>query len=186
MEPLILMKNITLPVILMFAGLFFLALPFLPRISARIKVSGKQRILFLGIGMFLLIFGASLFLLPAGMTGITGGTGSNPPTILGVTIRADQEASGLVYQQEINFYDEDGDTNQVERELVELSEPSQRPFIPIQNGAVDAPPEVQKIRATLSETWRCEGHIYLATIEATLVDSQGNRSEPVRYRIDCK
>jgi hypothetical protein len=133
-----------------------------------------------------LVFVVSLFLLPAGMAGMTGFSRSNPPTILGVTIRADQAASGLVYHQEINFYDEDGDTRQVERELVDLSDPSQRPFIPVQNGPVDAPPEVQKIRATLSETWRCEGHIYLATIEATLVDSRGNRSEPVRYRIDCK
>jgi hypothetical protein len=120
------------------------------------------------------------------MNGITGFTGSNPPTILGVTVRADQEASGLVYHQEINFFDEDGNTNQVERELVDLSDPSQRPFIQIQNGTVDALPEVQNIRATVTQTWRCEGHIYVATLEVSLVDSQGNRSEPVRYRIDCK
>lgn len=180
------MNTTPIPILLLLAGIFFLVLPFLPRVSGKFKVSGRQRILFLGIGFLLLVFGASLFFLPGNVGGITGLTSSNPPTILGVTIRADQEGGGLVYHQEINFFDEDGNTDLVERELVDLTDPSQRQFIQVQNGPVVAPTEVQKIRATVTEIWRCEGHIYVATIEVSLLDRDGNRSEPVRYRIDCK
>ena len=140
----------------------------------------------MGVGIFLLVIGISLFFLPSGIAGRTGLSRSSPPIILGVTIRADQGEDGLVYHQEIDFYDEDGNTERMERELVDLSDPAQRPFLQIQNSTVDAPPEIQRIRATLSEPWHCEGHIYIATVEVSLVDNEGNRSEPVRYRIDCK
>lgn len=147
------------------------------------KANPRLRNIFIAIGVVLLLFGIGLYLLlpTAGDRGA-----SSAPTIIGVTIRTGDEAGELVYAQEVRFYDEDGNTNVVEWNLVDLSDPTQRPFIEIQNGVVDAPPAVQRVRSTVTETWHCQGHVYVATLEVTLVDQDGNRSKPVRYNIECR
>lgn len=137
----------------------------------------------IAIGILLLLFGISLylFLTMGDSSGVT-----NPPTILGVTIRESRDEGELVIYQEINFYDDDGNTDFVKWDLVDLSDPSQRQYIQIQDGVVNDLPEVQKIRSTTKGTWYCEGRIYVATLEVSLSDRNGNRSEPVRYTIKCK
>lgn len=177
------LRDSHIPIILVLAGIVSLTLPFLPLTARKIKASGRRLFLFIGVGVLLIVVGISPYLLPT-----TGNRSSanNAPTILGVTIRTNHDAGELVYSQEVNFFDEDGNTVRIERELLDLSDPSQRPYIQIQNGPVDAPPEVQRIRATASDVWHCQGHVYMATIAVSLVDADGNRSAPVRYTIDCK
>jgi hypothetical protein len=172
-----------IPMLLVLTGIFFLFLPTATQIIWKIKLPGRQQKTSSAIATGLLLFGLSLYLISA-LGDNLGAT--SPPTIMGVTIRENHESEELVYYQEINFYDEDGNTNMVERELVDLSDPSQRQYVQIQNGVVDDLPQIQKIRSTTTETWYCEGHIYVATVEVSLVDRDGNRSEPVRYTIDCK
>jgi hypothetical protein len=169
--------------ILVVAGIYFL----LPSIKARLgrptNLPGKQQSAYLAAGIVLLLLGLALYLVP--VIG-NGPRTASPPTILGVVIRKGQENGELVYYQEINYYDEDGNTNAVEWELLELSDPSQREFIDIQNSEVSDLPEFQKIRATARKTWHCNGQVYEAMLEVTLRDTDGNASEPVRYAIRCE
>jgi hypothetical protein len=177
------LKDTPIPTILVVAGLLFLVLSFMTKDGWKIKAPGKQQKVSIAIGAVLLFFGISLFLFPtmADNLGL-----NNPPTIMGVTIRESHEGGELVYYQEINFYDDDGNTNTVEWDLVDLSDPAQRQYIHLQNGVINDLPEIQKIRSTTTGTWYCEGRIYVATLEVSLLDRDGNRSESVRYTIDCK
>lgn len=142
----------------------------------------KRKKVFIALGCILLLFVVSLYLHP---TLVKNFGKTSPPTIMGVVIRKSLEDGELVISQEINFYDEDGNTNLVEWELVDLSDPSQRQYIQLQNGVIDDLPAVQKIRSTAIGIWRCVGRTYVATIEVSLLDRDGNRSEPVRYTIEC-
>ena len=60
------------------------------------------------LGVILLLFGIGISAVPALLQNRAGRT--NTPTILGVTVRKNQENGGLVYYQEVNFYDDDGNT----------------------------------------------------------------------------
>jgi len=177
------LKDTPIPTILLVAGVFIQTYSIVTQISGKIKVSSKRQNISIAIGIVLLLFGISLYLFPT----IGGGFGvTSPPTVMGVTIRESLEEGELVYYQEINFYDEDGNTNVVEWDLVDLSDPSQRQYIQLQNGVINDLPAVQKIRSSVTETWYCDGYVYVATLEVSLVDSDGNRSEPVRYIIECR
>jgi hypothetical protein len=182
MEILTTLKDSPIPTILVVAGFFFLALALMNQIGWKIKMSGQQQKVSLILGSVLLLLGLSLYLLP-GMGNRFGA--KSPPTILGVTIREGQEEGEPVIYQEINFYDDDGNTNRVEWELIDLSDPAQSQYIPTQNDVVNALPEIQKIRATVTRTWFCEGRVYDATLEVSLLDKDDNRSESVRYSIRC-
>jgi hypothetical protein len=176
------LKNIFIPTLFVIAGIFLVVLSIVPRGDGKIQLSSKQKIAATAVGIILLLFGTSLYLSP---TAYGGSRRAGAPTIMGVTIRKSLEAGNLVFNERINFYDEDGNTQRVERELVELSDPSQREFIQIPDSVVTDPPEVQKIRSSTIATWQCNGRVYIATVEVTLVDTDGNRSEPVRFTIDC-
>ncbi len=183
MRTLTALRDTPVPLILIAAGLFLLAFSLGPLLRERIKIPSKRQNTSIGAGLLLLLLGISLYLLPALASALLR---TDPPVIMGVTIREDHAGEELVYQQEINFYDEDGNTNIVERELIDLSDPSQQQYIKLENEVIDDLPAIQRIRSTATSTWHCEGHTYVATVQATLVDSDGNRSEPVRYRIECK
>jgi hypothetical protein len=165
------------------AGIILLLLAALARFTGRINLPGKLQRTFFLLGIGLLLLGIGVSAAPALVQNGAGRT--NAPTILGVTVRKNQDNGGLVYYQEVNFYDDDGNTEVAQWELIDLSDPAQRPFIEVQDVPVDAPPEMQRIRATVTQLWSCEGRTYAATLEVTLVDEDGHRSEPVRYRIDC-
>lgn len=183
MEVLTVLKDTPIPTILIAAGILFLVLSTMTHLGGKIELSGKQQKVSIAIGIVLLFSGSGLYLLPT--MGEDPGV-TSPPTILGVTIRESREEGELIIYERINFYDENGNTNVVERDLVDLSDPSQRQFIQIQNGVINDLPEIQKIRSSTTSTWYCEGRVYVATIEVSLLDKDGNRSEPVRYTIECK
>lgn len=182
MQILTVLRNILTPTILLAAGFFLLFPVITARMRGKIDLPPKRQYTFIAIGIVLLLVGISLSLLPN--MGVNSGR-PNSPTILGVTIRKSQENGELVYYQEVNFYDEDGNTNAVEWNLLDLSDPTQRQSIELENGVVDALPEVQKIRSKVTEPWHCNGQVYVATVEVSLVDQDGNRSERIRYTIDC-
>lgn len=146
-------------------------------------MSCKPRRISYLIGIFLLIFATSLVLFLRNAVNLSS---TSPPTILGVTIREGRINGGLVFYQEIDFYDEDGNTNLLKLELVDLSDPSEHQYMQLEDTPIDALTQIQKIRATATKIWRCEGHTYHATLDASLSDRDGNRSKAVRYRIECK
>lgn len=183
MQMLTALRNTPVPLILIAAGLFLLAFSLGPLLRERTKTPDKRQNTSIAAGLLLLLLGIGLYLGPALASALFR---TNPPVIMGVVIREEHAGGELVYQQEINFYDEDGNTHAVERELIDLSDPSQRPSIQLADWEIDDPPAVQRIRSTAINTWHCAGHLYVATVQATLVDRDGNRSEPVRYRIECK
>jgi hypothetical protein len=182
MEILSALKDSPVPTILVVAGIFFLTLAIATQLGWKIKVSSQQQKVSVVIGALLLFFGISLYLFPT----LADSFGAkSPPVILGVTIRESHEEGELVIYQEINFYDDDGNTNRVEWDLIDLSDPSQSPYIQTQNEVINDLPEIQKIRSTATRAWYCEGRVYNATLEVSLSDSDGNRSKPVRYTIKC-
>lgn len=176
------LRETPIPGILLAVGIFLLAFSLGPRFKGNARpVSGRQRN-FTVIGLALLLIGSGLYLAPFVIDALDL---TKPPTILGVTIRKSQEGSELVYYQEINFYDDDGNTYLMQRHLVDLSDPAQRELIQVGDSAVDAAPELQRIRATAVEAWHCGGRTYVATVEVTLLDRNGNKSESIRYAINC-
>lgn len=207
MEYLLLIKDTPVPTLLIVAGIVFLFLSIVPKIGDRINVSSKNQKSSMIIGVVLLLLGIGLYLLPADdpptpITASSTETGSEidteagsdtgsesdsePPLITGVTLRENLEKGRLVIYQDINFIDKDGNTNDVEWELISLSDQSQLQYIDITNGAVNTPRRDQIQGSYTTGTWKCDKHKYVATLEVTLLDKDGNKSEPYQYTIECK
>lgn len=183
MDTLTILKDTPVPTILIVGGLLFLLLSIVNQVGGKIKVTSKRQNVSVVIGVVLLLLGIVLYFIPT--TGLKTQT-TNAPTITGVTIRESTENDGLVIYQEINFTDSDGDTNYIKWDLVDISDPSERQFIQITNGTVNAMTDEQKKGTFTLGTWHCEGRVYKITLEATLFDASGNRSQPYQYSIDCK
>jgi len=183
MEFLSFLKDTPIPTLLVFGGFVFLILAIVSHIGGKIKVASKRQNISIVIGIVLLLLGIGLYLIPSVAPNLQK---SDVPTITGVTTRESNESGELVIHQEINFFDKDGNTNYVEWELVDLSDPSQRQYIQITNGVVNSLFDEQ-IKGTYTVgTWHCQGRIYVATLDVYLLDRSGNRSEPYRYTIECK
>ena len=55
----------------------------------------------------------------------------------------------------------------------------------IQDGTIRIPAEAQKKGAEQSGGWTCGKNVYYVTLRAFVMDSDGNRSNPVEYTIHC-
>jgi len=183
MEILTVLKDTPIPTLLVAGGLVFLILAIVSQAGGKFKVASKRQNISIVIGIVLLLFGVVLYLIP---TMKPDSQKNNIPTITGVAMREDIENGELVIRQEINFFDKDGNTNYVEWELVNLSDPSQRQYIQIKNGEVNALLEEQINGTYTIGAWNCRGHVYVATLDVYLLDKSGGRSEPYRYTIECK
>ena len=183
MEILAILKDTPIPTLLVLGGIALLILSIVTQIGGKVQVSTNRQSASAVLGFILLLLGVGLYLLP---TVEPASEGTKTPVISGVTLREGKEKGQLVITQEIHFSDEDGNTNYVEWNLVNLSDPDQRQYINIVNGNVNAPLDEQKAGTYTIGTWYCEGHQYVATLDVSLMDRDGNRSEPYRYTLECK
>ncbi len=183
MEILTILKDTPIPTIFVLGGLTFLVLSIVNQVGGKIKVARKRQNISIVIGAVLLLLGLALYLIPTIKLNSQVG---DIPSITGVTMRESIQDDELVILQEINFVDEDGNTNYIEWELINLSDPSQRQYINIVNSTVNAPRDEQRNGSYATGTWHCYGHTYVATLEVSVFDENGNKSEPYQYDVICK
>lgn len=108
------------------------------------------------------------------------------PTIQSVTARIRvRTAQGVLLDvvPDVHFIAPKGNAIVLRRELVETNGPFSQ--TQLRNATINIPPEGQKHGATISGGWRCGVQPYYVTIRATVMDADGERSNPVTYTIHC-
>jgi hypothetical protein len=104
------------------------------------------------------------------MPSADGGAGA--PVITNVVLRPEQTPKGLVYWQDIEFQDGEGDVNLIHNELIEAS--TRNVFL---NDLPLTPSADQRTGSTATSWWDCGiGEPYYVTVRITAVDAPGNVS----------
>jgi hypothetical protein len=106
---------------------------------------------------------------------------NQPPVIDRLELRQDRSSGRLRIFIDIYFHDADGDANSVDYELISVS-----PDIPVRvrDGSFRPPPD--QIEGTfITGRWRCRPQVYETTLEATISDQAGHKSNPVRFTLSC-
>jgi hypothetical protein len=114
--------------------------------------------------------------------------GSKPdaPIIQSVSARVDVRLpNGQTFDivPDFHFIAPKGNAIVIHREVVDSNAPSQVHINPA--GVITTPPEAQKQGAVVSGGWRCGPPQYHVTIKAVIMDSDGNRSNEVKYTVHC-
>jgi len=102
------------------------------------------------------------------------------PVIESVDLRDDLSSGSLVIVQDISFYDEDGDADYIDFELV-----SNLPNAHTVDGPVTASSEQQKSGTITTGRWKCGGGQFEVTLQVTILDKAGNRSNTAEYTMLC-
>ena len=102
------------------------------------------------------------------------------PVIESVDLRDDLSSGSLVIVQDISFYDEDGDANFIDFELV-----SNLPNAHTVDGSISASSQQQESGAITTGRWGCGGGAYEVTLQVTIWDEAGNPSNTVEYTMIC-
>ena len=97
-----------------------------------------------------------------------------------VELREDLSTGSLLIYQDISFHDAEGDVYYIDFVLV-----SDLPNIQTQDGAIRTSSEEQKSGAILTGTWTCGDGDYQVTLQATILDRAGNRSNTIEYTMFC-
>jgi hypothetical protein len=114
--------------------------------------------------------------------------GSKPdaPLIQSVSARADvllPNGTRLDIVPDFHFIAPKGNAVLLHREVIETSAPSSVHINPA--SVITTPAEAQKRGAVISGGWRCGPSPYYVTAKAFIMDSDGNRSNEVRYTVHC-
>jgi hypothetical protein len=104
------------------------------------------------------------------------------PIILGVKLREENSAEGLIIYQDFSFKDSEGDVTSIDFQVVSATVSGLTVF----GGSVDVPADVQKLGGVTTGTWTCGGGAYTVTLQAILTDLLGNKSKPFNYTIACR
>jgi hypothetical protein len=102
------------------------------------------------------------------------------PVIESVDLRDDLSSGSLVIVQDISFYDEDGDANFIDFELV-----SNLPNAHTVDGSISASSQQQESGAITTGRWGCGGGQYEVTLQVTIWDEAGNHSNTAEYTMIC-
>ena len=108
------------------------------------------------------------------------------PLIQSISARADVVMpNGVRFDliPDFHFVAPKGNAVLLHREVVDSSAPSTVHFNPA--SPITTPVEAQKHGAIISGGWRCGPQAYYMTIKAFIMDSDGNRSNEVRYTVHC-
>ncbi|HMI95053.1 MAG TPA: aspartyl protease family protein [Micropepsaceae bacterium] len=108
------------------------------------------------------------------------------PILQSVTVRTNvRAANGRVIDvvPDFHFTAPNGNAIIIHRELVDTNGAISQTDIP--DGTIRIPAEAQKKGAVLSGGWTCGKNVYYVTIRAFVMDSDGNRSNPMEYTIHC-
>jgi hypothetical protein len=108
------------------------------------------------------------------------------PILQSVTLRTNvPAANGRIIDvvPDFHFTAPNGNAIIIHRELVDTSGAISQTDIP--DGTIRIPAEAQKKGAVQSGGWTCGKNVYYVTIRAFVMDSDGNRSNPIEYTIHC-
>lgn len=118
--------------------------------------------------------------IPPTVAPTTGIPVGHAPVIESVDLRDDLSSGNLVIVQDISFYDEDGDADYIDFELV-----SNLPNAYTVDGPINASSQGQKSGTITTGRWGCGGGQYEVTLQVTILDKAGNQSNTVEYTMLC-
>lgn len=99
-----------------------------------------------------------------------------------ISIRHQMERYPVVYP-EFHFHAIDGNVNAIHREILSTNSPTPLNFV--SDARIDISAEKQRSGAVYVGGWHCGPEKYEVQLRAVLIDSTGNRSNPLEYHIDC-
>jgi hypothetical protein len=110
----------------------------------------------------------------------------NAPVLLDITARTKVAArNGILLDvvPDFHFMAPNGNAIVIHRELIDTSGAIAQ--TQLRDATINIPAAAQKKGAVISGGWRCGTQQYYVTIRATILDSDGNRSNPMEYTIHC-
>jgi hypothetical protein len=112
----------------------------------------------------------------------TAATADNSgPVIDSVTMRKEMQRYETIYP-EFHFHDPSGTVRYIHRELTATSSPKP---LAVRDGLIDISPEQQMKGAVYAGGWPCGPESYYVTIQAFVMNLDGQKSNVVEYTIHC-
>lgn len=103
------------------------------------------------------------------------------PVIDSVTMRTEMQRYETVYP-EFHFHDPGGTVRFIHREIVATNSPKP---LTVRDGVIDISPERQMQGAIHTGGWPCGPETYYLTIQAFVMNLDGQKSNVVEYTIHC-
>ncbi len=103
------------------------------------------------------------------------------PVIDSVTLRTEMQRYQTIYP-EFHFHDPTGSVHFIHRELVATNSPKP---LTIHDGVVEISPQQQMQGAVYPGGWPCGAEVYYVTLQAFLMNLDGQKSNTVEYTIHC-
>jgi hypothetical protein len=103
------------------------------------------------------------------------------PVIDSVTMRTETQRFQTVYP-EFHFHDYSGSVRFIHREIVATNSPKP---LSVRDGVIDISPDQQIKGAIFPGGWTCGLETYYVTLQAFLMNLEGQKSNLVEYTIHC-
>jgi hypothetical protein len=103
------------------------------------------------------------------------------PVIDSVSMRKEMQRYETIYP-EFHFHDPSGTVRFIHREITATNSP--KPST-VRDGVIDISPEQQMRGAVYTGGWPCGPESYYVTIQAFLMNLEGQKSNVVEYTIHC-
>ena len=103
------------------------------------------------------------------------------PVIDSVSLRKEMQRYETIYP-EFHFHDPSGTVRFIHRELTATSSPKP---LTVRDGVIDISPEQQMKGAVYAGGWPCGPESYYLTIQAFVINLDGQKSNVVEYTIHC-
>ena len=103
------------------------------------------------------------------------------PVIDSVSMRTEMQRYETIYP-EFHFHDPSGTVRFIHREIMATSSPNP---LKVQDGVIGISPEQQRRGAVYTGGWPCGPESYYVTIQAFVMNLDGQKSNVVEYTIHC-
>ena len=103
------------------------------------------------------------------------------PVIDSVSMRTEVRRYETIYP-EFHFHDPSGTVRFIHREITATNSPN---LLKVQDGVIEISAEQQRRGAVYTGGWRCGPESYYVTIQAFLMNLDGQKSNGVEYTIHC-
>jgi hypothetical protein len=103
------------------------------------------------------------------------------PVIDSVSMRTEMQRYETIYP-EFHFHDPSGTVRFIHREITATNSPKS---LKVKDGVIDISPEQQMTGAVYTGGWQCGPESYYVTIQAFVMNLDGQKSNVVEYTIHC-
>ena len=103
------------------------------------------------------------------------------PAIDSVSMRTEMQRYETIYP-EFHFHDPSGTVRFIHREITATNSPKS---LKVRDGVIDISPEQQMKGAVYTGGWPCGPESYYVTIQAFVMNLEGQKSNVVEYTIHC-